>query len=624
MALSTAANNQYQQSSTSSSSFFHFLSGAALLTGAAAGTVLATSSTPSECAHAANTTPAMTHQHQQHLNAAMGQLRTQFSCPLAVLNNLAKQMNTEMKKGLIATEGAEIKMLPSFVSQLPTGTETGEFLALDLGGSNFRVVTFRLAHDQNGVQQIELVEARKVTIPAALMTSSSNASDLFGFIADQVGQAPGAKDTTTPQLNLGFTFSFPVEQQSIDSGILLHWTKGFATKGCVGEEIVQLLQQELVARGISVNVSALVNDTVGTLVANIVEDKDTHVGVILGTGCNACYTEKMANIVKMPNASGDVEQEMVSGPGCRRCTHIVVVVVVVVVGGVGGGGGGWQLVAVHLPSVFVYLSYLFFLRCSQIINMEWGGFNSHKVPGASTRFDHAIDREEDPTSQRFEKQISGRYLGEITRKVCVDLMDSGLLFAHADEKTKEAANHVFRHKHHFTTPMMSAIEGSEPNYVHSLGSDHSKFANYFIHSSVENQHKIRTGWVLKSAMDAVINLNGADGPEAFSTQTAMAQDFVNMWSNASEHDRHTITQVCHLVSTRAARLAAAAVVAVVRKTKRTKCTVAVDGSVFEKYPHFQTDMEHAIDEMCGASYQLKLVHAEDGSGKGAALIASVL
>ena len=100
MALSTAANNQYQQSSTSSSSFFHFLSGAALLTGAAAGTVLATSSTPSECAHAANTTPAMTHQHQQHLNAAMGQLRTQFSCPLAVLNNLAKQMNTEMKKGI--------------------------------------------------------------------------------------------------------------------------------------------------------------------------------------------------------------------------------------------------------------------------------------------------------------------------------------------------------------------------------------------------------------------------------------------------------------------------------------------------------------------------------------------
>ena len=48
----------------------------------------------------------------------------------------------------------------------------------------------------------------------------------------------------------------------------------------------------------------------------------------------------------------------------------------------------------------------------------------------------------------------------------------------------------------------------------------------------------------------------------------------------------------------------------------------MDGSVFEKYPHFQTDMEHAIFEMEGTSRQLSLVHAEDGSGKGAAMIAS--
>jgi hexokinase len=61
---------------------------------------------------------------------------------------------------------------------------------------------------------------------------------------------------------------------------------------------------------------------------------------------------------------------------------------------------------------------------------------------------------------------------------------------------------------------------------------------------------------------------------------------------------------------------------VCRKTEKTKCTVAVDGSVFEKYPHFKTDMEQAIFEMEGTSRQLSLVHAEDGSGKGAALIAS--
>jgi hexokinase len=239
---------------------------------------------------------------------AMGKLRSQFACPVIVLNNLANRMTAEMNKGLISTKGAQIKMLPSFVNRLPTGEESGEFLALDLGGSNFRVCTFRLVAGQG----VNLGVAHEVTIPASLMTSESTAEDLFGFIADQVGKAPGARDTSTPDLNLGFTFSFPVDQKSIDSGILLHWTKGFATRGCVGEEIVSLLQKELRSRGISVQVSALVNDTVGTLVANILDDSDTHVGVILGTGCNACYTEKASNIVKMASTSGSLDEEMVS------------------------------------------------------------------------------------------------------------------------------------------------------------------------------------------------------------------------------------------------------------------------------------------------------------------------
>lgn len=32
----------------------------------------------------------------------------------------------------------------------------------------------------------------------------------------------------------GFTFSFPVKQTSIDSGILIKWTKGFSVSGTVG------------------------------------------------------------------------------------------------------------------------------------------------------------------------------------------------------------------------------------------------------------------------------------------------------------------------------------------------------------------------------------------------------
>lgn len=32
---------------------------------------------------------------------------------------------------------------------------------------------------------------------------------------------------------IGFTFSFPVKQTSMDSGILIKWTKGFAVSGTV-------------------------------------------------------------------------------------------------------------------------------------------------------------------------------------------------------------------------------------------------------------------------------------------------------------------------------------------------------------------------------------------------------
>lgn len=38
-------------------------------------------------------------------------------------------------------------MLPSFVRAVPNGTERGDFLALDLGGTNFRVLLIKLKGD---------------------------------------------------------------------------------------------------------------------------------------------------------------------------------------------------------------------------------------------------------------------------------------------------------------------------------------------------------------------------------------------------------------------------------------------------------------------------------------------
>ena len=54
----------------------------------------------------------------------------------------------EFKRGL-SSDGQTLKMLPSYVTTLPTGNETGCYLALDLGGTNFRVCQVHLTGVNN-------------------------------------------------------------------------------------------------------------------------------------------------------------------------------------------------------------------------------------------------------------------------------------------------------------------------------------------------------------------------------------------------------------------------------------------------------------------------------------------
>lgn len=50
----------------------------------------------------------------------------------------------------------------------------------------------------------------------------------------------------------------------------MHWTKGFSAGGVEGKEVVKLLQTAFQRKKLDIHVTALVNDTVGTLVAHAV------------------------------------------------------------------------------------------------------------------------------------------------------------------------------------------------------------------------------------------------------------------------------------------------------------------------------------------------------------------
>jgi hypothetical protein len=211
---------------------------------------------------------------------ALAALRNEFAMPRDRLQRLIADFVNEMHRGARGEAGASIKMIPSYVTALPAGTEAGSFWAIDMGGSNLRVLETVL----QGGGKMGVGREHKVVIPAATMTGT--ATGLFDFVADAMAAAGVPAGAV-----VGFTFSFPVNQTAVDAGTLIEWTKGFSASGVVGADVMELLAAACARKGLAVQLTALVNDTVGTLLAAAYGTPSTRLGVILGTGTNAAYRE---------------------------------------------------------------------------------------------------------------------------------------------------------------------------------------------------------------------------------------------------------------------------------------------------------------------------------------------
>uniref|UniRef100_A0A8C1SFU5 Hexokinase-2 n=1 Tax=Cyprinus carpio TaxID=7962 RepID=A0A8C1SFU5_CYPCA len=308
------------------------------------------------------------------------------------LMDVSKRFRREMDKGLgrDTNPTAAVKMLPTFVRSTPDGTETGDFLALDLGGTNFRVLLVRVSG--NGKQKVEM-ENQIYAIPENIMRGSG--TELFDHIAECLAnflEKLGIKDKKLP---LGFTFSFPCLQTKLDESFLVSWTKGFKASGVEGRDVVGLLRKAIKKRGdFDIDIVAVINDTVGTMMTCGYDDHHCEIGLIVGTGTNACYMEEMRHL------------ELVDGDEGRMC-----------------------------------------------VNMEWGAFGDDgSLDDIRTEFDREIDAGSlNPGKQLFEKMISGMYIGELVRLILVKMAKDGLLFqGHTTPDLLTTG--------HFQTSFVSAIE----------------------------------------------------------------------------------------------------------------------------------------------------------------------
>ncbi|KAF4968585.1 hypothetical protein FSARC_4058 [Fusarium sarcochroum] len=303
------------------------------------------------------------------------------------LNSHVKEFLRQMDEGL-QNEGTSLQQIPTYVTGVPNGTEKGLYLAVDLGGTNFRVCSIML----NGDTTFNLTY-NKVAIPKELMVAKTS-SELFSFLAKQIeiflkehhadhftSHLRRRNTRSTPEgfrdeniFRLGFTFSFPVKQLAINKGLLIRWTKGFDIPDAIGKDVCALLQTEIDKLHLPVKVAALVNDTVGTLMArSYTSTSQTRsvLGAIFGTGTNGAYMEKLDNIKKP--ITGEYDQS----------------------------------------------------TGQMVVNTEWGSFDNQLNVLPSTTWDKALDAGSvNPGLQMFEKRVSGMFLGEIVRLAVADMINN--------------------------------------------------------------------------------------------------------------------------------------------------------------------------------------------------------
>uniref|UniRef100_A0A8B9GEW3 hexokinase n=1 Tax=Amazona collaria TaxID=241587 RepID=A0A8B9GEW3_9PSIT len=311
------------------------------------------------------------------------------------LIDVMARFRREMKNGLSRdfNPTAAVKMLPTFVRSIPDGSEKGDFIALDLGGSYFRILRVKVSHEKKQTVQME---SEIYNTPEDIMHGSG--TRLFDHVAECLGDFMEKQQIKDKKLPVGFTFSFPCRQSKLDEGILITWTKRFKASGVEGADVVRLLNRAIKKRGdYDADIMAVVNDTVGTMMTCGFDDQRCEVGLIIGTGTNACYMEEMRHI------------DLVEGDEGRMC-----------------------------------------------INTEWGAFGDDgSLEDIRTEFDREIDRGSlNPGKQLFEKMVSGLYMGELVRLILVKMAKEGLLFE--GRITPELLT-----KGKFETKHVSAIEKSK-------------------------------------------------------------------------------------------------------------------------------------------------------------------
>ncbi len=470
-------------------------------------------------------------------------------------------------------------------------------MAVDLGGTNFRVCSIQL----NGDTTFNLIQS-KVAVPPELMRAKT-AKELFGFLAKQIelflkthhqdqfsANVRRRATISTPEgyrdehvFRLGFTFSFPVHQVGINRGTLMRWTKGFDIADAVGQDVCILLQKEIDALKLPVKVAALVNDTVGTLMARGYTSPGktgSLLGAIFGTGTNGAYVEKLSSIIKPLEGTFD------------KSTG------------------------------------------EMVVNTEWGSFDNGLKTLPNTPYDVQLDKESiNPGIQMFEKRISGMFLGELIRLALLSMWKDPQIPLFRDDNSSQNdyrstasvdQNAPFHTKNAVDSSILSFSEADNSDGLRAvrqaiyknLGVSAASVEDAQAVKEISHAIGLRAARLAGAAIGAIVIHTGRLNPGASSkpspkSAAAIVEDVKSL-------------KLSEAASATANKLADTAGLAV---NEDEIVDIGVDGSLVEFYPGFMDSVREALRSMpeigAAGERRIRIGIAHDGSGVGAALIALV-
>jgi len=305
-----------------------------------------------------------------------------FALTTEELKNIANNLQVKIEEGL-KKDGMEIKAIPTYITKSDV-ILNGKVLALDWGGTNFRaaVVEFKNGNPTknratitklNKDGEIEKVKEEEgkpylemITRPlSAVETNGFNQQSLYAAMAFAISKLKMLDKSVE---NIGYCFSYPARCEKNGDATLLKWTKGIyisdmrgeeeypKDNNVVGETLLQYLNSYKDINANFKNIKVL-NDTVACMFGGLGGTRyDSYIGLIVGTGTNMASLMPLNKIEKLDSKETSL-----------------------------------------IP-----------------VNLESGNFQ----PPYLTVIDGLVDAMSNNKGfQRFEKAISGGYLGEIFKMV---------------------------------------------------------------------------------------------------------------------------------------------------------------------------------------------------------------